>query len=336
MSEIQRTIAWLERGESLSSGAASDVMEEVVSGTVTTQTLTRWLHAMSTRLPTADELHGCSKALMAHAVRVPCRTPAERILDTCGTGGAPKCFNVGTLAALLVASMGAPVAKHGNRSRTGFGSAETLEALGVDLSATPDAQAHALDASGFCFCMAPRHHPGMAHAAASRRSIQGPTIFNAVGPLCNPAGALRRVLGVWHHGLMQPMAEVLARLGATRALVVHAEDGLDEISVSAPTHFIRVEAGAIVDRGVLTPDMFGIRPLVAPVQACADLPESVQLARSLLAGSCRSAHRDMLVVNAAAALMMAGRAASWTDAASLTQACIASGDAMALLERLIS
>ena len=335
MNDLEQSMRMLQRGETLSASVAEAAMREVMTGRVSTESLTAWLRELSLRTPTADELLGCTEAFMAHAVRVPTRTAPDRIVDTCGTGGAPKVFNASTLSALLVAAAGAPVAKHGNRSRTGFGSAETLEALGVDLSASPQALADQLDRHGFCFCMAPRHHPGAAHAVAARRAIVGPTIFNAVGPLCNPTGAQRRLLGVWDARLLQPMAQVLARRGAVDALVLHSHDGLDEISLCTDTDYVRVVDGAVVDTGTLTPETFGLNRHAAPPTPAGNLPEAVQLSRTLLAGTCTSAHADMLVVNAAAALVVAGCCGNWVEGAEMARGLLADGAGLALLQRLI-
>ena len=335
MTLLRDSIPALERGDTLSTTQMEQMVLEVMDGGVPTDTLAQWLRAMAQRVPTADELVGGARAFMSRAVRVRCRTAADRIVDTCGTGGAPKVFNVSTLAALLVAASGAPVAKHGNRSRTGFGSAETLEALGMRLDATPQALADALDSCGFCFCMAPRHHPGAAHAAAARRMVTGPTVFNALGPLCNPAGAGRQLLGVWSAEMLRPMSEALARLGCTHALVVHAMDGLDEISVCAPTMFVRVLHGAVVEQGTLTPESFGMHSHQVPAPASHSLPEAVTMARDLLQGTCSTTHSDMLVLNAAAALVVSGKADRWADSAVMARGMLEQGRGMALLQTLI-
>ena len=335
MNDLEQSMRMLERGETLSTTVAQSAMALVMRGGASTESLTEWLRLLSTRTPTADELLGCTEAFMAHAVGVPTRTAPDRIVDTCGTGGAPKVFNASTLSALLVAAAGAPVAKHGNRSRTGFGSAETLEALGVDLNASAQALADQLDRHGFCFCMAPRHHPGAAHAVAARKAIVGPTIFNAIGPLCNPAGAQRRLLGVWDARLMQPMAQVLARRGAEHALVLHSRDGLDEISLCTETDYVRVVDGAVMEIGTLTPESFGMKRRSEPPTPAGNLPEAVQLSRTLLAGTCTSAHADMLVINAAAALVVAGRCGNWVEGAEMARSLLADGAGLTLLQRLI-
>lgn len=336
MSAIHASMPAVERGDTLSVEQMERAIDQVIGGEVDTETLVRWLTALSRRMPTADELVGGMQAFMQRAVRVPCATAPERITDTCGTGGARKVFNAGTLAGLLTATPDSPVAKHGNRSRTGFGSAETLMALGLNVESTPAEQARSLQEAGFCFCMAPRHHVGAAHAAAARRSVQGPTIFNAIGPLCNPVGAGRQLIGVWHRSLMAPMAEALARRGCVRGLVVHSEDGLDEISASAATHFIRVECGAVSDHGVCMPESFDVRRRSTPVPAAASLAEAVATARDLLRGMDGSPQADMLVLNTAAALFVSGQCETWPDAAACARERMAAGHGLRVLEHVIS
>lgn len=327
-------LAAVEGGGCMDLDQAESGMRCVMRGQVAAPELARWLGAMALRVPTQPELLGFVKAFLADMVRVPCTTPPERILDTCGTGGAPKVFNASTLAALVAAAAGSPCAKHGNRSRTGFGSAETMATLGVDLDATPERQARSLDTHGFCFCMAPRHHPGAAHAAAVRRAMSVPTVFNVVGPLVNPAGALRQVVGVWDERLLQPVAGTLAAMGAVQAMVLHSLDGLDEVSVSAPTRFVRVERGSVVEEGQLEPADFGLAPHAAVPEPCRDLANAVSVATALLEGRERGARRDMLVANAAVALVVSGHRLSWADAAGLARDTLDSRRAADLLVRL--
>ena len=303
-------------------------------GQVPEPMLARWLGAMALRVPTRDELLGFVKAFLPSMVRVPTATPPERILDTCGTGGAPKVFNASTLAALVAASGGSPCAKHGNRSRTGFGSSEMLAAMRVRIDAEPAQQAKSLDELGFCFCLAPRHHPGAAHAAAVRRAMSVPTIFNAIGPLVNPAGALRQVIGVWDERLLMPVAETLAAMGAAQAMVLHALDGLDEVSVSAGTRFVHVERGSVIEDGVLEPSSFGLQSHAEPPQRAGSLAEAVSIATALLEGRDTGSRRDMLVANAAVALVVSGHRLSWRDAAGMARDLIDSRRTLQLLERL--
>lgn len=332
--DFEWSLAMVEAGAVLTTGVAQRAMECVMRGQVPEPMLARWLGAMALRVPTSAELLGFVQAFLPGMVRVPTATPPERILDTCGTGGAPKVFNASTLSALVAASGGSPCAKHGNRSRTGFGSSETLAAMGLSIDAEPAQQARSLDELGFCFCLAPRHHPGAAHAASVRRAMGVPTIFNAIGPLVNPAGALRQVIGVWDERLLMPVAETLAAMGAAQAMVLHAMDGLDEVSVSAKTRFVRVERGSVVDEGVLEPATFGLTMHAAPPKPAETLAEAVSIATALLEGRDEGPRRDMLLANAAVALVVSGHRLSWRDATGMARDLIDSRRTLQLVERL--
>ena len=332
--DFEWSLAMVEAGGSLSTDIAQRAMDCVVRGQVPNPMLARWLGAMSLRVPTSAELLGFVKAFLPGMVRVPTVTPPERILDTCGTGGAPKVFNASTLSALVAASGGAPCAKHGNRSRTGFGSSETLAAMGLRIDADPVQQARSLDETGFCFCLAPRHHPSAAHAAEVRRAMGVPTIFNVIGPLVNPAGALRQVIGVWDERLLMPVAETLAAMGAARAIVLHAMDGLDEVSVCAPTRFVQVDRGSVIEDGSLEPGMLGLPMHDRPPQRATTLAEAVSIATALLEGRDTGARRDMLLANAAVALVVSGHHLSWNDAAGMARDLIDGRRTLQLVERL--
>lgn len=332
--DFEWSLAMVETGATLTTDAAQRAMACVMRGQVPDPMLARWLGSMALRVPTAAELLGFVKAVLPGMVRVPTATPPERILDTCGTGGAPKVFNASTLAALVAASGGSPCAKHGNRSRTGFGSSETLAAMGMQTEAEPTQQARSLEEHGFCFCLAPRHHPGAAHAAAVRRALGVPTIFNVIGPLVNPAGALRQVIGVWDERLLLPVAETLAAMGAAQAMVLHAMDGLDEVSVCATTRFVHVERGSVTEEGTLEPSMFGLALHAAAPPRAANLAEAVSIATALLEGRESGPRRDMLLANAAVALVVSGHRLSWRDAAGMARELLDSRRTLQLVERL--
>lgn len=325
----------LEGSGVLSTEQAESAMACVMDGSVPDEALARWLGAMALRVPESRELIGFVKAFQSRMVRIPTTIPPERILDTCGTGGAPKVFNASTLAGLVAAAAGAPCAKHGNRSRTGFGSAETISAMGIRVESTPERQAQDLETLGFCFCMAPRHHPGAAHAAPVRKALGGPTIFNAIGPLTNPAGALRQVLGVWDERLMQPVAQTLAAMGASHAMVLHSHDGLDEASVCAPTRYILVDRGSVVDASEFEPGMFGITRHASAPEPARNLADAVSIATALLEGRDVGARRDMLVINAAIALVVSGHKLSWRDAAGHARDLLDSRRVLDLVQRTV-
>jgi anthranilate phosphoribosyltransferase len=323
----------LEGGGALSTEQDEAAMASVMDGFVPNEALARWLGAFALRVPEAHELVGFVKAFQARMVRIPTAVPPERILDTCGTGGAPKVFNASTLAGLVATAGGAPCAKHGNRSRTGFGSAETIAALGISIESTPERQAADLEKVGFCFCMAPRHHPGAAHAAPVRKVLGGPTIFNVIGPLTNPAGALRQVLGVWDERLMQPVAQTLAAMGASHAMVLHSRDGLDEASICAPTRYVLVDRGSVVETSEFDPGMFGLTVRATPPEPARNLADAVSIATSLLEGRDMGARRDMLVMNAAIALVVSGHRLSWRDAAGHARDLLDSRRVLHVVER---
>jgi anthranilate phosphoribosyltransferase len=233
---------------------------------------------------------------------VPTTLDPDRLLDTAGTGGAPKTFNVSTAAALVAAGAGAIVAKHGNRSRTGRGSAEALESLGIDVNADTETQGRCLEQAGICFCFAIHHHPATRHVMPVRKSMGVPTIFNLLGPLTNPAGAGRQLMGVWDGQFLEPVAQTLQRLGSTRALVVHSDDGLDELSISAPTQVVEVNRGEINSWSV-RPEDVGLATAPIELVTASDLDHATAMLQAVLNGDEQGPPRDMTLLNAAAALL---------------------------------
>ncbi|MHC4774469.1 MAG: anthranilate phosphoribosyltransferase [Planctomycetota bacterium] len=233
--ELTPALHHLLRGGTLDAEQSAAAFEAIMSGRAHHGEIGALLALLSARVPTADEILGAARVMRRHADPVKSRRDPARIVDTAGTGGAPKTFNVSTAAALIAAGAGngaIAVAKHGNRSRTGRGSAEVLRGLGVNVDADRAVQARCLDEAGICFCFAIHHHPAAKHAMPVRQALGFPTIFNLLGPLTNPAGARRQLMGVYDRRFMEPIAGALTTLGALRAMVVHSDDGLDEISVS--------------------------------------------------------------------------------------------------------
>jgi anthranilate phosphoribosyltransferase len=292
------------------------------------------LALLAVRAPTAEEIAAAAKVMRDHVERLESRTDPEHIVDTCGTGGAPKTFNVSTLAALVAASLGVKVAKHGNRSRTGRGSAEFLEALGVKLDAPLDNQARTLDEVGICFCFAVRHHPAMRNVAPVRQALGFPTLFNLLGPLTNPAGAKRQVLGVYEPRYLEPVAAALQQLGASKALVVHSDDGLDEISISAGTEMIVVTPGGL-ERARVVPEELGLTRAPREAVQVEGLAHAVQLARDILSGKERGAPHDAVLMGAAAALFVDDKVATLAEGVTLARAAIEDGRAQAKLDAWI-
>lgn len=330
-------------GSPMSEEAAESVFLGLLSGTYDEAQIAGLLSLIQTMPPDASTLTGAARAMRAHVQRVPhTLRPGEALLDTCGTGGAPKSFNVSTAAAIVAASVTPPsessisrivVAKHGNRSRTGRGSAEVLQTLGVHVDATPQQQATCLQEAGVCFCFAIHHHPAMKHAIGPRRSLGFPTIFNALGPLTNPAGADRQLIGVYDDALVEPMAQTLANLGATRAMVVHSTDGLDELSTTAPTRVMNVRDGSLHEE-IIDAETYGLERVSLDQLQASSVEHSAEIIRDIFAGN-PSPYRDMVTLSAGAALVVAGACDAIEDGLTLARVAIDTGKTNATLDRLI-
>lgn len=328
---------YLERlldGLALDREQTSAAFEAIMTGAAHHAEVGALLALLATRLPTPDELTGAATVMRRHVERVESSVPPERIVDTAGTGGALKTFNVSTAAALVAAAAGATVAKHGNRSRTGRGSAEVLKALGVNVDAGRPAQARCLETARVCFCFAVHHHPAARHAMPVRQALGFPTIFNLLGPLTNPAGAARQLVGVYDARFVRPMAEALATLGSVRAMVVHGGDGLDEISLGAPTLVAHVEGGVVREEQI-DPEQLGFERAEAGSLVARDLGDAARLLRAIIEGHERGPARDMTLLNAAATLVVAGRSASFPEALTVAAHAIDFGDAAQTLEQLV-
>jgi len=280
---------------------------------------------------TARELATAAQVLRDHMVSW---DPGCAVLDTCGTGGdGTGTFNISTAAAFVAAGAGVKVVKHGNRSFSSkSGSADVLEALGVSIEGSPDRAKDQLNRSGLAFCFAPRFHPALGHIAAVRRRLGVPTILNCVGPLANPAGAKYQLLGVGRLGLLELMAGALARLGTTRALIVCSRDGLDEVSLSAPT-MVREVAGNAVRAFEWTVEEFGLGEVSLTELIAADARESAAMIERVLNGHDGPATR-MVLANAAAALLVAEMASTPAQGVALARDAIASGRARKVLDNL--
>lgn len=338
---MQHALDILRAGATLSEEQARAAFDDIFEGRADDAQIRELLIRINPRGPTVDELVGAARAMRERAMRVPYTPPpGEVVIDTCGTGGAAKTFNVSTAAALVVAAASTlpgslrrvRVAKHGNRSRTGRGSAEVLAALGVNVDAPPGAQARCLDEAGVCFCFAIHHHPAARHAANARREIGAPTMFNLLGPLTNPALAPRQLLGVFEARFLEPMARALAHLGSERAMVVHSEDGLDEISTSAPTRFARTDSGVFA-AGVVDARDAGVARAALEDLAATSVDNAAAIIRGVLAGE-PGPRRDIVLVNAAMALTVAGAAADIRAAMALAAGAVDSGAARATLDAL--
>lgn len=332
----------LARGQPLSPEQAAVFFGELLAGRLDSCQIAAALAMIQQRGVTVDELVEGARAMRSHMTPVPTDPSWGVVIDTCSTGGAPKTVNVSSIAAIVVASAGEQpgrrrviVAKHGNTSRTGRGSAEVLAALGVNIDAPVDRQAACLRDVGVCFCFAVRHHPGARHAAPARKALGFPTMFNLLGPLTNPAGAVRQVTGVYRADMAELVALALTKLGCERALVMHSEDGLDELTITAPTHLWNVQNGS-VQRELLPldeVDRMGLRRAPLEMLRARDLPDAVQVAVSVLRGEVSPA-RDMVLLSAGAALFVGGAVDSLAQGVHAAREAVDTGHAMKTLEQL--
>jgi anthranilate phosphoribosyltransferase len=293
------------------------------------------LTALRMKGETVDEVVGFARALRDHATRVECGDDPRPLVDTCGTGGdGAQTFNISTASAFVVAGAGARVAKHGNRSISSCcGSADALEELGARLELEPARIARCVEEVGIGFLYAPALHPAMRHVQPIRGALKMRTVFNLLGPLANPAGAEVQVVGVYHAGLVKLVAEALARLGIRRGLVVHGSEGLDEISTTGPTLAAEVERGQVREH-TLGPEDFGVEPAAREKLAGSGRKENAAIVRAVLDGE-KGPRRDIVLVNAAAALRMAELAKDWKAGMALARESIDSGRALETLARFI-
>ncbi len=331
---IEATIGRLAAGEDLSMEDMAATIDAVVAGHCTSGEMGILLTALRAKGETSHEIAGAALALRRHMT--PIRSDRAGVVDTCGTGGdASGTFNISTAAALVVAAAGAPVAKHGNRAVTSrTGSADALAALGVNVSASVAQVERCLDELGICFCFAPLMHPSMKQVAEVRKQLGFPTIFNLLGPLANPASAPFQVVGVGRSELRPLVAEALMLLGTRRALVVHGEDGLDEVTLAGPTRVTEVSADGLRNFS-WTPSDFGLSPTSLESLQVSGPEDSARVIREVLAARPGAAY-DIVVINAAAALWTAGKAESPAACAELAAGAIETGAALALLENLIT
>ncbi|MCB9462627.1 MAG: anthranilate phosphoribosyltransferase [Candidatus Eisenbacteria bacterium] len=331
---IVRALARVAEGGSLSKDESRDVLAEVMRGEATPAQIGAFLMGMRMKGETSEELAGAAEAMRAVASRVTTsRTP---LLDTCGTGGdGSGTYNVSTAVALVAAAAGANVAKHGNRSVSSkSGSADVLERLGLRLDLDADQMGRCLDEVGIAFLFAPALHGAMRHAIGPRREMKLRTLFNLLGPLTNPAGAGRQLLGVYDRGRARQVAEVLAMLGTERAWVVHGLEGLDELSVVGPSVVFDVANGEVEERE-LDPKALGF-PAVDPAELAGGTPEeNADWMRKLLEGREVGGSRQMVVLNTAAALVVTGRVDDLSAGRELAEETLKSGAGAELLTRLV-
>jgi anthranilate phosphoribosyltransferase len=323
-------------GEILSESEAEQLMHRLMAGELTPAQMAGVLMTLRTRGETLDEMVGFARAMRAHAVSVPVQVPG--LLDTCGTGGdAMKTWNLSTGIAFVVAAAGVPVAKHGNRAVSSrCGSADVLEALGANLNLTPEQVAEAIQQVGIGFLFAPLHHPAMRHVAPVRRELGVRTVFNLLGPLTNPAGARRQLLGVFHWQWIAILAEALGRLGAERALVVHGMDGLDEVSPIGTTVAAYLKPDGSIETFEFTPEDLGLQRLPGAAILAGETPQqNAQYLRDALAGE-DEARMQALLPGAAMALWVAGRVEDPRDGVAVALRAVETGRALEMLEDYIA
>jgi len=328
--------------ESLSREAAREVMSEILSGGATDAQIAALLVALHMKGETVEEIVGFAEAIRKASAPLALRdsaldvsgTERDALIDTCGTGGdASGTFNISTATALTVAGAGVRVAKHGNRSVSSrCGSADVVEALGINITLPPARVAECLEAVGIAFLFAPSMHSAMKYVQPARRELRLRTVFNLLGPLCNPANASAQVVGVYSSALVDKLARALQMLGLKRALVVHGNDGLDEITITGPTHIAEVRNGDIRAYDI-SPEEFGLRSApIAEIQG-GDTKANAEIIRKIVSGE-KSPRRDVVLLNAAAALVVAGRADSIASAMPIAAESLDSGAAREKLEKL--
>jgi len=326
---VIEAIAKLVRCESLTEDEAASAFEQIIRGDATAVQIAGFLVALRMKGETPDEITGFART--ARAMATPIQVDGA-LLDTCGTGGdGLATFNISTLSAIVAAACGARVAKHGNRAASSMcGSADVLEALGVKIDLGPEGVARCIDEAGIGFLFAPVFHPSFRFAGVPRRELGLRTVFNVLGPLCNPAGAKYQALGVADGSMAAKMADVLIRLGVERAIVFHAGDGMDELSVSSPSHVIEIDGRR--KEYELDPRELGLA--AAPIESMrgGGPEENARIAREVLAGA-DGPRRDVVLLNSAAALRAAGLAATWKDGLGMAAEAIDSGRAGQVLQR---
>ena len=333
-SDLRSFLLRLIRRESLTQNEASGLLDLMLDDKSADVQIAAVLVALAAKGETVDELAGMASGLRARAVHI--KAQHRCFIDTAGTGSSPaKTFNISTAAAFVIAGAGLPVAKHGNRAASSrSGSADVLTALGVNISAAPQTSEQCLNEIGICFMFAPLYHGATARVASVRRELGIHTTFNLLGPLSNPAGAPRQIIGVWKVDLVERLANVLSALGTERAWVVHGADGLDEVTIADKT-FVAEARNGEVRKFEIAPEDFGFERGALDGLSSGDAEVNAGVVRAVLSGERRDAARALVVVNAAAALRVGGVASDLRAAAQLAEASIDSGEAQQKLDQLV-
>jgi anthranilate phosphoribosyltransferase len=331
--DMQAAIRAVAERRNLSPDEMRDAMRLVMTGAATPAQIGGFLMGLRMKGETIEEIAAAAEVM--RELVTPVQVSHPHLVDTCGTGGdGVGTFNISTTSAFVVAAAGGKVAKHGNRSVSSkSGSADVLEAAGVNLDLTPEQVARCINEVGVGFMFAPKHHGAMKHAIGPRREMGVRTLFNVLGPLTNPAGARRQVLGIFDHALIEPVAQVMKKLGSEHVLVVHAEDGLDEISIAAPTHVAELKDGEVRTYSI-TPEEFGLARADIASVCVSDAQQSLSFMRAVL-DNVPGPARDIVALNAGAAIYVAGLAANIKDGISRAQQALESGAAAARLQALV-
>jgi len=329
---VKATLRALVERHDLAASAMESAVGTIVDGRATPAEIGAFLAALAAKGETVEELVAAVRVLRARSIKVHAKPP---LVDLCGTGGdGLGNFNVSTAASFVVATAGGRVAKHGNRAASGsVGAADVLEAVGVHLELSPERAAEAIDRLGFAFLFAPVFHPAVRNVAGPRRELGFRTVFNLTGPLCNPAGATRQLLGVFSPRWLEPMAGALLRLGCEHALVVHGSDGCDEITPTGPTRVIEVRSGATKAYDV-DPSDYGVAACSVRDLAGGSVADNAQMLRSVLAGE-KGPRADAVALNAGAALYVAAVSDSLGGGVEIARRVLAGGAAIALLDRYV-
>ncbi|WP_139489163.1 anthranilate phosphoribosyltransferase [Brevibacillus dissolubilis] len=328
---ITQALDLIIRGKHLDRETARGAMGEIMDGNATPAQIGAFLAGLRLKGEQVEEIIGFAQAMRERAVRFPLER--DGLVDTCGTGGdGADTFNISTAAAIVAASAGVQVAKHGNRAVSSkSGSADVLEALGVPITLSPEGAADCLTLTNLCFLFAPLYHQAMKHAAGPRKELKMRTVFNLLGPLTNPAGAKAQLLGVYDASLIETVAEVLRELGVERALVVAGEDGLDELTVTGPSRVAELRDGVITTYEI-TPEQFGLERHEAEAIKGGDPNLNATIIREVFSGK-RGAARDIVLLNAGAILYLSGRAISIQDGVIKAAEAIERGDVNRKLEQ---
>ncbi|MGI6008117.1 MAG: anthranilate phosphoribosyltransferase [Ruminococcus sp.] len=330
---IKEAIVKLSKKEDLSYQEAEEVMNEIMSGEATPVQMSAYLTALSLKGETIEEITASAAGMRAHCIKL---LHDMDVLEIVGTGGdGANSFNISTTASLVIAAGGVPVAKHGNRAASSkSGAADVLEALGVKITLPPERSAELLKKINLCFLFAQNYHIAMKYVAPVRRELGIRTVFNILGPLSNPAGANMELMGVFDAALVEPLAQVMMKLGVTRGMVVYGQDSLDEISMSAPTSVCEIRDGWFQSY-VLTPEQFGYTRCTKEELQGGTPGENAEITRAILNGRERGAKRQAVCLNAGASLYITGKTKTIEEGVKMAEELIDSGAAAAKLEEFI-